>query len=127
MFDVHVNNSGPLFDGRADAAVDAFCDASEEEIAQEGYNLVQTELGHVLKNPTGRYQSRVQTDRAGGDWEVNDDGVIYGPWLEGVESRNQTTRFKGYATFRRMAQALDARATQIAERVLPPFLRRMGG
>lgn len=34
-------------------------------------------------------------------------GAIYGPWLEGTGSRNQTTRFKGYSSFRKTAQWLD--------------------
>jgi hypothetical protein len=51
--------------------------------------------------------------------------VIYGPWLEGVGSRNRTTRFKGYFTFRRTAQQLKSRSTAVANGVLRRYLSRM--
>lgn len=120
-----VRVSGPLFDGRALAAADQFVDAAEAEIAQEGVNDVRAELGAVLRNPTGFYESQIQTQRARGNTAVTDGGVIYGPWLAGVSSRNQTTSFKGYPHWRRATQRLDAKAEQIAQSVLPPFLRRM--
>jgi hypothetical protein len=57
---------------------------------------------------------------------VQDGGVIYGPWLEGVGSRNRTTRFKGYFTFRRTTAQLNVRATPIAEELLHgKYLREM--
>lgn len=119
-----VRVSGPLFDGRALAAADQFIDAAEAEIAEEGVNDVRAELGAVLRNPTGFYESQIQTQRARGDAVVTDGGVIYGPWLE---SGAYTPRrnFSGYGTFRRTTQRLDAKAEQIAQSVLPPFLRRM--
>lgn len=122
----HVKISGPLFDGRADAAVNAFTDEAEVRIAEHGVNMVRTQLDRVLRNPTGYYESQVQTDRSVGDVAINDNGVVYGPWLEGVGSRNRTTRFKGYATFRIVTQQLDAISVHIAEGVLPPYLARMG-
>lgn len=123
----HVEISGPLFDGRADAAAAAFADEAEVRIAEVGVNMVRTQLDRVLRNPTGYYESQVQTDRSVGDMAINDNGVIYGPWLEGVGSRNRTTRFKGYATFRIVTQELNGVAVRIAEDALPPYLARMGG
>lgn len=117
---------GPLFNGRAAVAVRAFCSAAEEDIAEEGLRLVRSELSDVLQHPTGRYQSRLHVEQRSGDSIVTDGGVVYGPWLEGTGSRNRTTRFKGYMTFRRMRQRLQGRAAPIAERTLPRFLRRMG-
>lgn len=124
-FDVDVSRHGPLFDGRASAAARDFCDAAEQEIAQEGVNQVRAQLGRVLQNPTGYYESQIQTDRAAGHWAVTDGDVIYGPWLEGTGSRNQTTRFKGYMTFRKTVQRIDRLAKATAERVLPRYLDRM--
>lgn len=120
-----VNVRGPIFDGRANAAVRAFCDDAERAIADNAVNEVQHHLDGVLRHPTGRYRSRIQTDRQGGDSAVNDGGIIYGPWLEGVGSRNQTTRFKGYATFRRVTARVQASAVKRAEQVLPGYLGRM--
>lgn len=125
MFDLDVQVRGPLFDGRAVAALDDYLDAAEDEVAQRGVNLVKQRLGQVLRNPTGFYESRITTDRQRDDVQVTDRGVVYGPWLEGTSSRNQSTRFKGYRTFRLTTQQLQEQADNIAQQVLPPFLRRM--
>jgi hypothetical protein len=103
--------TGPFFDGRAQAAVGAFAGESEELLAREGRDLVLVELASVLQNPTGYYESKVRAD----DDRVTDDNVVYGPWLEGTGSRNDTTRFKGYATFRRVGQRLQADAVRRVE------------
>lgn len=120
-----VDTHGPLFDGRATAAISAYLDASEQEIGQYGTNVIRNNLGTVLKHPTGHYQSRIMTDRVEGNSVISDDKVIYGPWLEGVGSRNKTTRFKGYATFRRMTIVIQNNAVTVAEKILPEYLRRM--
>ena len=125
MAELKVTARGPIFDGRASAAMEDFMDAAKEEVAQEGVNLVRRELSNVLKNPTGYYESRITTELASNDRAVTDSGVVYGPWLEGTGSRNNTTRFKGYSTFRRVAQELQGKASEVAERVLPEYLRRM--
>jgi hypothetical protein len=122
---VKVTQRGPIFDGRARAAVDAYQDDAKRQVAQEGVNEVHVTLGAVLRNPTGYYESQIVTDRQSEVWTVTDGGVVYGPWLEGVSSRNNSTRFKGYATFRRVAQRLNNRAGSLAEQVLPKYLRRM--
>jgi hypothetical protein len=122
-----VNAHGPIFDGRAELAVRDFIRAAEDEIAEEGAEDVRAELDVVLKHPTGYYRSHITDTRRGSRVTVNDSGVIYGHWLEGTGSRNYPkTRFKGYSTFRRTTQVLQAKAVPIAERVLPQYLRRMG-
>jgi hypothetical protein len=122
-----VEAHGPLFDGRAHGAVREFLTESTRQAADEGVALVRTNLGRVLKHPTGYYASRVRADQvSGGRVRVWDSGVVYGPWLEGVGERNRTTRFKGYATFRRTTQQLQARAGGIAQAVLRRYLGRMG-
>jgi hypothetical protein len=117
---------GPLFDGEADRLAASMAAEIEDEIGREGVSMVRARLGEVLRHPTGRYESSITAGPDGGDVSITDSGIVYGPWLEGVGSRNRTTRFKGYATFRRVAHALDARAEGIAERVAEPYIRRMG-
>ena len=95
----------------------------EKEVAQYARTQVDRRLNQVLRTQTPYYRTRISVVRSGGDWEVNDGGVIYGPWLEGTGSRNRTTRFKGYWTFRYVAQLVRGRADRIAERVLRPYLR----
>jgi hypothetical protein len=121
-----VTFSGPLWDGRARRAIGDFLDAAAEEVAQQGVNEVKQMLGGVLKNPTGYYERHITTDRQQNGIATTDSGVIYGPWLEGVSSRNQTSRFKGYWTFRTIHRQLMPKVEQIAERVLRTYLHRMG-
>lgn len=119
--------AGPVFDGRAEKAAADFVQEANREIAQAGVNEVQSRLGQVLENPTGAYSSSIVTNMASGSNVITDGGVVYGPWLEGVASRNQRSRFKGYSTFRRTAQWLQSHAVDIAEDKLGPYLSRMGG
>lgn len=119
--------TGPVFTGAAERAVDQFLDEAEVHVADVGANRVRQQLGGVLRNPTGEYESRITTERAREDIAVTDRKSVKGPWLEGTSSRNQTTRFKGYRTFRIAAQDLQGDAATLAEQVLPKYLRRMNG
>ena len=57
--------------------------------------------------------------RTRGHVSVNDAGIIYGWWLEGIGSRNfPVTRFRGYFSFKRAAATLRVQAPKIAERLL---------
>jgi hypothetical protein len=95
------------------------------DVAAEGERLVKAGTA-VFRAPTGYYRSQVTHGRVSANRaDVHDGDMIYGPWLEGVGSRNRTTRFKGYFFWRRAGQMLDARAKAIAEVKLRPFLRRM--
>jgi hypothetical protein len=122
---VSVTFHGPLFDGRADVALEAFPIAAAAAIGDAAYLDIRRTLGRVLRNPTGFYESRVQHTMAGDQGFVHDSNVIYGPWLEGTGSRNATTRFKGYHTFRLVTQRIDARCVDIAQGVLDGYLARM--
>ncbi len=124
-FEVKSSATGPMFDGRAIQAVQDFQQASEKAIAQEGEMMVHTRLHQVLKHPTGYYEAHVKVGAHGKAFQIDDSGVVYGPWLEGTSSRNETTSFAGYGTFRLVTQSLDREAEGIAERTLPPYMRRM--
>lgn len=125
VFDVTMTKKGPIFDGRAVLAAELFCRAAEAEVAKRGVNVVRTQLHHVLKNPTGYYESHIQTERAASSSLINDANVVYGPWLAGTGSRNSSSRFKGYQHWRRATQQLQLQAGSIAQTILGSFLRRM--
>lgn len=116
---------GPFFNGGSIAVLGAMSADIAATLAEEGTALVQGELPHVLRNPTPRYQLGIHDEANGNNAKVTDGGIIYGHWLEGTGSRNRTTRFKGYFTFRRMTHILDMRAEGIAERVALPYIGRM--
>lgn len=124
--EIDTHSSGPVFDGRASAAVRAFIDDAEREIADVGVNIVQVQLDRVLQTQTPYYRTQITTEHAGGDWQVTDGGVVYGPWLAGVGSRNApVTVFRGYNHWRVATQRLQTLAKTVAEKVLPKYLRRM--
>ena len=117
--------TGPLFDGRALREAERARISVQDDVADAVFSEVHDLLDASLKNPTGYYESRIRTDRATTSNTVSDSGVIYGPWLEGTSNRNQTTRFKGYATFRRAYQRIEARAGQIGNDAIRPHVARM--
>ncbi len=110
-YNLNVRLEGATVRGLATPIVDALLAGAIAEVADYTKHEVLMQLDHVLQHPTGYYESRIKAEPDGGAyrWRVHDDMVIYGPWLEGVGSRNfPVTRFKGYHTFRivrnRMAQ-----------------------
>ncbi len=109
---------GALFDGRAENIMRAGLEQALDDVAQQGYADVMHHLDLSIRNPTPYYETQVIWERAVEDRVIHDRGIIYGPWLEGVGSRNKTTRFKGYFTFRRVGQALQVKASAIAERAV---------
>jgi len=124
--EIILEKSGPLFTGEVKRLVTQYLFAATGAVAGEGVNLVRASGHSDYKNPTGYYESHVVTDLVSdSSTAVWDSDVIYGPWLEGISSRNQSTRFKGYHTFRKMTAALDRRAQGIAYRILDRFVERM--
>lgn len=122
---LRVEASGPLFDGRADAAASDASEEIERAVSILGASMVRSNLSKVLRVQTPYYRLQVEAQQAPPGWKITDQGVIYGPWLEGTGSRNRTTRFKGYATFRRTAQQINARAKIIGDSVVARFMGRM--
>jgi len=120
---ITVNLSGPFFDGRAAHAIHEFLDDATYQIAGQALAEVHLILDRSIKHPTPYYETQVTSERAGQDMVVHDRGIVYGPWLEGVSQRNQTTRFKGYAAFRKATQEMETKAEPIAERILQRHLK----
>jgi hypothetical protein len=123
---VEINVSGPIFDGRAAAAAAEFTEQIKQDVAAQGYANVMTNLNTSIRHPTPYYETQITTSRHGDALVVNDRDIIYGPWLEGVGSRNKTTRFKGYFSFRRATQELRKQVKGLSDRLLrEKYLRRM--
>lgn len=121
---VQMNVSGPLFDGRAEAAIDDFLDAAKSTVADVAVIELRTLGMSQYDHPTGFYVSTIHVERVMEDYVITDNAV-YGDWLEGVSSRNAATRFKGYKTFRLITQRLKRDAVVIAEATIRRFISRM--
>lgn len=109
---------GPVVEGRTGPIMRRYTERAQDDIAlQAGITVVQ-ELQRVIKHPTPRYWTRIQVERAGHERLVTDGGIVYGPWLAGVGSRNRTTRFKGYQHWRRAVERMRRRAPLMATELL---------
>lgn len=119
---IDIKQKGALFNASSSkAAARRMVIDVNEALAQEGVDRVKRRLGQVLQNPTGYYESKIQVERRQIYRGFSDGGVVYGGWLEGLSTRNKTTRFKGYQTFRIIKQELEREKIQIAE----PFVDKM--
>lgn len=127
MIGSHITTSGPLFDGSADRIVKRNTREMDRTLGDEGVRRVHDRLHQVLRHPTGYYESRVVSTLRSDGADVTDSRVVYGPWLEGVGSRNQTTRFKGYFTFRLVASELDHAALDVVEPIVHKMVRELNG
>jgi len=106
MNDVRVEVHGPIFDVRAERMVDQMLTEVQQEVAEVA--LFRWRMGAIetFRNPTGRYESHMQVVKRDRDDVVTDgwpgSRLQYGPWLEGVGSRNSpVTRFPGYFNLRK--------------------------
>lgn len=123
-----VRTSGPLLDGNITVDVAAYLDEAIQQVALEGRDGVRTLGMSQYQHPTGYYSSNVVVRRESAERAVvHDSMVVYGPWLEGVGSRNATSRFKGYRTWRLTRQTIASKAPIIAIRVLKRYMPRWGG
>lgn len=111
--------TGPLFDGSAAQVIENGLEEANAAVAQAAVDAVRARLSGVLRHPTGYAASRVVADVSIPDRaSVNFGGLVYGPWLEGTSNRNDRSRFKGYRTFRIVAQELEDRVADIAGPVI---------
>lgn len=124
---VHVTLTGPTVQGLAAARIDELLKGAIEEIADYTRFEVLMQLDKVLVNPTGYYESQVVADRVTPyTWSVNDSNVVYGPWLEGIGSRNEpVTKFPGYHTFRIVQGRMSQKRAAIVEACLQRTLWRL--
>jgi len=122
---LEIKTDGPIFDKiKTDSIVNEARRATIRELIEKGEQRLDKMLkprpGGVYlsiqqagkgKASTGNYRRRVQGNvTSAGAWtvgKIHDSGVVYGPWLEGTSARNQTTRFKGYAQFRKTKDWLE--------------------
>lgn len=126
---ITIDSQGPLFDGRAAQAMADACDDARDDIAAYAEERVLMGTSASFKTRTPYYETRIETTRVSSEVSlVHDNGVVYGPWLEGVGSRNYpVTRFKGYHHWRNAKVAVEARGPQIAEIAVNRHLPEMGG
>ncbi len=130
MIDItmHSRTKGPLTDGTAERVVQEYRQDLEKVLARRAAQLVVRILKSRIRNPTPYYWNQIRAIPLGGHWEVVDGNVVYGPWLEGVGSRNRARPgFPGYHAFQLAGQTMDAQAGTIGEQHLRLYIPRIEG
>jgi len=116
MTGARIITTGPIFEGKAGRIIStwgrnylqAMIEAGEQKLndylrprpAGVYLSVAEARKG---KASTGNYRRNISSRLTNGYTVgiITDGGrVVYGPWLEGESSRNKTTRFKGYRSFR---------------------------
>ena len=76
---------------------------------------------------TGNYRRNVSGRVQGSKGVIDDGNVVYGPWLEGTSSRNATTPFKGYASFRKTSDWLQKEVYTRKKQWEREYARKLNG
>lgn len=138
---VQVKTSGPFFTPGMPQLVEQALDAGVRELTERAEEKLQ-----VLLRPrpagvfhsgayaashgytqTGRYRQGVSSEFRSLLGRVHDSNSTYGPWLEGDSSRNTTTRFPGYHTFRRVGNEAEDEAPRVLGKHVKGLVRRLNG
>ena len=128
---VQVNLRGPFFKANVPAIIVEALDEGIKDGVAEGERDIKLQLYPGHGQDTGRYKGSVHGEMVKSlHGVVRSSGqsgkpVIYEMWLEGVSSRNQTTRFKGYAMYRNTFQRLGTKVRGFINQRVQQVLQRL--
>lgn len=139
VMDVKIRKTGPLF-GRPTAMVRRELNGMIRDVTEAGMERLNEMLrprpaGVYLsvadarpgQASIGHYRANLHPRFGNLQARISDGGVVYGPWLEGTSSRNQSTRFKGYSSFRRTRDWLKKNTKRIIRPRVARLVQRLGG
>ena len=117
---------GPFFGPSVDGMERDAIAAAGREVSVFAAAAVKDQLypGHGVRS--GKFRSSIT-----GQVTPSRHGIVFardavkGPWLEGTSRRNLTTRFKGFAAFRRGTERADRQAQRIADKIIANLARRL--
>ena len=137
---VTVTTRGPFFSPRRSKILDDGITAGIQDLVEQGQDRINSmarirpagvfltvEQAGRRKASKGNYKRNISSFVRRLHGVIHDGDVIYGPWLEGTSSRNQTTRFKGYGMFRKTRDWLQRRAKSVVEPHIRRAMRKMNG
>lgn len=125
---VNVEFKGPMFDGRAAEDMRRMAEEAQKRVAQYAEDTWQSYMDASFRTHSpGGYQSHVNIAKRDKDLVVNDgwpdSGLQYGPWLEGVGSRNSpVTRFPGYFALRRAAAKVNGEVPEVVRPIVDKYV-----
>lgn len=115
-----LDGAQPAFDRVVSKSVEELARLGMVRLFQQGQSrpggvflgVEEARPGHAS---TGRWRSQLNVSVGQMNATITNPAT-YNAWLEGVSSRNDTTRFKGYALFRKTETYLEEEAPRIVER-----------
>lgn len=128
---IEITVSGPVFDGRAVDMLDEMVRGIQATIADDALVKWESNMEEHIRHSGPRYQKYAQVKDDGADRVVNDgwgdtNDLPYGPWLEGLGSRNSpVTRFPGYRSIRDAYDEVSEQAEELAEPVVEEHVGRI--
>ena len=136
---VNIKVKGPLFDRNNVGLPRRTIAKLVARVVEEG----DLHLARMLRpRPAGVFKSKAQAGKAysKGNYRrgivtttkglrgLITDSAEYGPWLEGTSSRNQSTRFKGYHSFRKTTEWFNRkRVPWLVNREIDKMVRKLNG
>ncbi|HJV15618.1 MAG TPA: hypothetical protein VJ625_17160 [Propionibacteriaceae bacterium] len=125
---MNVEVHGTFLTGNPLPMVDDFVTEATWVAAGQGLAYWHQALDQSLVAPTPIYETKLMIERMSAERVVaHDQGMVYGPWLEGTSSRNQTTQFKGYKSARLATAALERRMPVVLAPYVEQLIRRLDG
>lgn len=118
---------GPYLKGDAPQILDQLSEDILDALGQAGIEKVHRILDSSIRHPTPYYETQIVIDKTIPTLLIHDRGIIYGPWLEGVGSRNGRSRFKGYSAFRTAKKEVENQAGAIIERTVERAIGELNG
>lgn len=118
---------GPLFEGGVPEKVQRAAEDVVRKLTELGVQRLTSAFPQGVPVKTGNYRRNVHPTIQGMQAQIDDSGVIYGPWLEGTSSRNDSTRFKGYSTFRKTSDWLQEQAPDVCKAAAEKLASELGG
>lgn len=114
---INVRLMGPTVQGLAAPILDKALQGAVHEVADYTKFQIMITEESTFQNPTGYYTSQTTLMQMSPyAYSVNDGGVIYGPWLEGIGSRNApVTRFPGYHIYRKTKNSIAQKSKAIVD------------
>ena len=120
--------SGPFFTANPVHIVSDHLDQMRLIVADLAETRVRTHLSTHQRIQSGFNVSHVQVRNISSSLtQVQQTNAVYGPWIEGTGSRNKTTRFKGYWSFRTVSSEMNQRVGTIIASSVREMVAELNG
>lgn len=111
--------SGPISSGEIHRHARDYEEDVAKALGDEAFDTWLELLNSRLRVQRPYYTTRIDKEQlAWNRYEVHDNSVIYGHWLEGTGSKNPVTSFKGYWSMRDTTFRVQSKRGNIARKIL---------